>query len=378
MDFQPSSAVFLLSWPVLMLSAGLSSAADDGAPAAPKLAALGEQLFFDASLSNPPGQACASCHLATAGFADPDRELPVSRGIHPDRFGERNTPTASYALYSPAFHFDQAEGHYVGGQFLDGRAATLEEQAKGPFVNPVEMANPTPAAVVAKVRKTVYAGEFDRLFGDGALDDVEIAYERIAAAIAAFERSPQFHPFNSRFDAYLDGRVKLTEQEHWGLELFEAEDKGNCAACHPSKPDADGAPPLFTDFTYDNVGVPRNPASPFYAQPTPFNDRGPDAIDRGLGNTSGRSEDDGKFKVSTLRNIALTPPYMHNGVFNTLREVVDFYNTRDTRNDWGAPEVRENVNTEELGNLGLTNAEVDAIVAFMHTLSDGYTPTSER
>ena len=378
MNFQRSLPLFLLLWPALTLSAGLSAASDGGAPATPNLAELGEKLFFDVSLSNPPGQACVSCHVATAGFADPDRELPVSRGIHPDRFGERNAPTASYALYSPVFHFDEAESHYVGGQFLDGRAATLEEQAKGPFVNPVEMANPTPAAVVAKVRKTAYAGEFDRLFGDGALDDVGPAYERIAAAIAAFERSPQFHPFSSRFDAYLGGRVKLTEQEQLGLELFEAEDKGNCAACHPSKPEAGSPPPLFTDFTYDNLGVPRNRASPFYAQPTPFNDRGPDAVDMGLGKTTGRAEDNGKFKVSTLRNIALTPPYMHNGVFRTLREVVDFYNTRDTRNDWGAPEVAENVNTEELGNLGLTNAEVDAIVAFMNTLSDGYTPTSER
>ena len=378
MNFQRPTPIILLLWPALALSAGLSAASESAAPATSNLTALGEKLFFDVSLSNPPGQACASCHVATAGFADPDRELPVSRGIHPDRFGERNTPTASYALYSPAFHFDQAEGHYVGGQFLDGRAATLEEQAKGPFVNPVEMANPTPADVVAKVRKTAYAADFDRLFGDGALDDVELAYERIAAAIAAFERSPRFHPFSSRFDAYLDGRVTLTEQEQLGLELFEAEDKGNCAACHPSKPEAGGPPPLLTDFTYDNIGVPRNPDSPFYAQPTPFNDRGPDAVDMGLGKTTGRAEDNGKFKVSTLRNIALTPPYMHNGVFSTLREVVDFYNTRDTRNDWGAPEVAENVNTEELGNLGLSNTEVDAIVAFMLTLSDGYTPTTEH
>jgi cytochrome c peroxidase len=344
--------------------------------AAPTLAGLGSKLFFDTSLSSPPGQACASCHLPGAGFADPDRELPVSRGIHPDRVGNRNTPSAAYALFSPAFHFDEQEGHYVGGQFWDGRAATLEEQAKGPFLNPVEMANQTSAEVVEKVRNAPYAGDFDTLFGPGSLSEVDKAYEHIATAISAFERTENFRAFSSKYDAYLAGKTELTEQEQQGLRLFEAEDKGNCAACHPSQPGENGQPPLFTDFTYDNLGVPANPDNPFYTQPTEFNPEGRSATDLGLGKTTGRKEDYGKFKVSTLRNIAVTPPYMHNGIFNTLREVVDFYNTRDTIRDWGAPEVLENVNREELGNLGLTNEEVDAIVAFMLTLTDGYQPAT--
>jgi cytochrome c peroxidase len=343
----------------------------------PTLVSLGEKLFFDTRLSEPAGQSCASCHLPGAGFADPDRELPVSRGVHPERFGERNAPTAAYALYSPAFHFDEEEGLYVGGQFWDGRAATLEEQAKGPFVNPVEMANPDPAAVVQKVRHAPYAGEFDKLFGAGSLADKASAYERIASAIAAFERSEVFHPFSSKYDYFLAGKVELSPQERLGLELFNAEDKGNCAACHPSQPDAQGNAPLFTDFTYDNLGVPRNSASPFYTQSSRFNPQGAAAIDLGLAKVTGRDQDKGKFKVSTLRNIALTPPYMHNGVFQDLREVVDFYNTRDTRRDWGPAEVSENVNTEELGNLGLTHEEVDAIVVFMETLSDGYPMEAE-
>jgi cytochrome c peroxidase len=350
----------------------LVTAPQTPAEPATTLADLGEKLFFDTQLSEPAGQSCASCHLPGAGFADPDRELPVSRGVHPDRFGERNTPSTAYALYSPAFHFDAQEAHYVGGQFWDGRAATLEEQAKGPFLNPVEMANPDPGAVVAKVRRSGYASEFDKLFGPGSLDEVEGAFERIAAAIAAFERSAIFHPFSSKYDYFLAGKVELSAQEKLGLQLFNAEDKGNCAACHPSQPDPQGNPPLFTDFTYDNLGVPRNPTSPFYTQHSRFNPQGTAAIDLGLAKTTGRDEDKGKFKVSTLRNITLTPPYMHNGVFQTLQEVVDFYNTRDTRRDWGVPEVRENVNTEELGNLGLTNAEVAAILAFMETLTDGY------
>jgi len=348
------------------------------AHSAPSLAELGRKLFFDPALSEPPGQSCASCHHSTAGFADPDRELPVSRGVHPDRFGDRNAPSIAYALFSPPFHFDQQEQLYIGGQFWDGRAATLEEQAKGPFLNPVEMANPDATAVVAKVRQAAYAGDFDALFGDGSLDQAEPAFERVAAAIAAFERSARFRAFTSKYDHYLAGRVTLSAEERRGLELFEAPDKGNCAACHPLEPAEieNGAqvPPLLTDFSYDNLGVPRHPGNPFYTQSARFNPAGRGHVDQGLAKTTGRSEDRGKFKVPTLRNIELTPPYMHNGVFNTLREVVQFYNTRDTRDDWGPPEVAENVNTEELGDLGLSDDEVDAIVTFMHTLSDGYQP----
>jgi len=336
------------------------------------LAALGELLYFDTNLSEPRGMSCASCHLPEAGFADPDRELPVSRGTHPDRFARRNAPTAAYALFSPAFHFDEEEGLYVGGQFWDGRAPTLEDQAREPFVDPHEMANPNLGTVVEKVRRASYADRFDGIYGAGALADDLAAYTRIVNAIAAFERTAQFHPFTSKYDYYLVGKVELSEQELLGLKLFEDESKGNCAACHPSQVGEDGSPPLFTDFTYDNLGVPKNGASPFYTQPVEYNPEGADAVDLGLSETTQREEDHGKFKVSTLRNIERTPPYMHNGIFVSLREVVDFYNTRDTSDKWGPAEVPENVNVEELGDLGLTNEEVDAIVAFMETLSDGY------
>lgn len=339
---------------------------------------LGKKLYFDSNLSEPAGQSCASCHLPGAGFADPDRELPVSRGVHPDRFGNRNTPSAAYAMYSPSFHFDAKEEAYIGGQFWDGRASTLEEQAKGPFLNPVEMANADQAMVIEKIRKASYAGEFRAIFGASSLQDPATAYEFVVQAIAAFERSKPFRSFSSKYDYYLAGKLQLTEQEARGLTLFEAEDKGNCAACHPSRVGDEGNPPLFTDFTYDNIGVPINPDNPFYTQSSAFNPKGTDAVDMGLAETTGRPSDRGKFKVPTLRNIALTPPYMHNGLMKTLREVVDFYNTRDTRTDWGPAEVAENLNTEELGNLGLTNDEVDAIVAFMLTLTDGYQSASDH
>jgi cytochrome c peroxidase len=292
-----------------------------------------------------------------------------------------------YMAYSPAFHFDAKEGHYVGGQFWDGRAATLEEQAKGPFVNQVEMANPDPRAVVEKVRRAPYADRFDRLYGKNALGEVEPAYERIVAAIAAYERSAEFRPFTSKYDAWLAGKARLSEQELRGLRLYEDEKKGNCAACHPSQRGPNGEPPLFTDFTYDNLGVPRHPENPFYAQAKVHNPDGSRFVDKGLGGAVKKPEEDGKFKVPTVRNIARTAPYMHNGYFRTLRGVVAFYNDRDVRpacaaaateaealrrGCWPAPEVAANVNKEELGRLGLTEQEVDDIVAFMETLTDGY------
>ncbi len=332
---------------------------------------LGKKLFFDTTLSTPPGQACADCHAPETGFANPDANLPVSRGVHPDRFGNRNDLPAAYAAFSPAFHYDPNEELYVGGQFWDGRAADLVEQAKGPFLNPLEMANPDEATVVAKVRRADYAALFVDLFGHNAWDDPNQAYHRIAEAIAAYEKTKEVNPFNSKYDLYLAGKVTLTEQELRGLQLFEAEDKGNCAACHPSEPSEDGTPPVFTDFTYDNLGVPKNPENPFYLLPKSLNPDGLRFVDLGLGGELDEPGEYGKFKVPSLRNIAVTGPYLHNGIFKTLRQVVVFYNTRDVA-PWPHPEVRENVNREELGNLGLTELEIDDIVAFLRSLTDGY------
>lgn len=346
---------------------------------------LGRLLFFDPGLSEPPGQSCASCHAPAAAFADPDTAQPTSKGVHAGRFGSRNAPSAMYMAFSPRFHFDRKEGHFVGGQFWDGRAATLEDQAGGPFLNPVEMANPDKRTVVEKLKQRPYAARFDQVFGPGALAATDGAYRRMTEAIAAFERSPALSPFSSRYDAWLAGTGSLSEQELRGLRWFEDEKKGNCAACHPSRRGPAGEPPLFTDFTYDNLGVPRNPDNPFYGLPKRFNPQGRSFVDRGLGTTVKRRSEDGKFKVPTLRNIARTAPYMHNGYFATLRGVVAFYNDRDVRpacagdateadalarGCWPKPEVRRNMNSEELGRLGLTDQEVDDIVAFLLTLDD--------
>ncbi len=354
---------------------------------------LGQRLFEDTSLSEPAGQACASCHDAAHVFTDPDQDKPTSEGVHPGLFGKRNTPTALYMQYSPPFHYDDQEETYVGGQFLDGRSSMLEDQAKQPFLNPIEMANLNKQVVVDKVRNASYASLFKQVFGPASLDDADQAYNQLVQAIAAFERTKTFAPFSSKFDYFLRGQAQLTTQETRGMALYTGANKGNCAACHPITPLADGTPPLFTDFTYDNLGVPRNPDNLFYTQGIGFNPDGWDFVDLGLGGALGIAEENGKFKVPTLRNIAMTAPYMHNGYFTDLRSVVKFYNDRDivpkcvnatwtrdvdavSQNCWPEAEVATTVNHDELGHLGLSNQEIDDIVAFLKTLTDGWKPGS--
>jgi cytochrome c peroxidase len=304
-------------------------------PALDAKAQLGSLLFNDPSLSSPPGQACASCHAPHAGFADPDPRAPTSKGATPTLFGNRNAPSAAYAKFSPAFHFDAEEKHYVGGQFLDGRASSLELQATQPFFNPLEMANAGPAELIDKLRASAYAPMFSAVFGEGVLRDQQRALSSVGEALAAFERSAGLSPFSSKFDAWVRGEIALSAQELRGLEIFNSPKKGNCAACHPSEPSKDGTPALFTDFTYDNLGVPRNPANPFYRMHPRHNPAGLDFVDFGLGARTDLPTDPldqhGKFKVPTMRNIALTAPYMHNGYFTDLRSVLQFYNDRDVR-----------------------------------------------
>jgi cytochrome c peroxidase len=293
------------------------------------------------------------------------------------RFGNRKPPTSAYASFSPPFHYDETEGLYVGGMFWDGRARDVVEQAKGPFLNPLEQNNPNRRSVILKVRRADYADLFRDVFGPDALDDVDLAYDYVAQAIATYEASDEVNQFTSKYDYYLAGVVELTEQEMRGLELYEG--PAMCSACHPSQPAEDGTPPLFTDFTYDNLGVPRNPENPFYDMPPYFNPDGEGFVDLGLGGNLNLPDEMGKMKVPTLRNVGMRPyegfvqAYTHNGFFKSLRDIVDFYNTRDVA-DWPPPEYPYNVNEDELGDLGLSDQNVDDIVAFLMTLTDGYDP----
>jgi cytochrome c peroxidase len=332
---------------------------------------LGKLLFFEKNLSTPPGQACSACHAPEVAFANPEIELPVSKGARPGLYGNRNDMTIAYAAFVPPLHYKKEESIWIGGLFWDGRANSLAEQAQGPPLNQLEMANPDTLTIAERLRALSYAGLFTEVYGPDALSNPSRAFTNMADAVAAYEKTSEVSPFSSKYDYWLRGETELSEQELRGLKLFEAEDKGNCASCHPSRPAEDGSLPLFTDFTYDNLGIPRNPENPFYSLPSELNPEGFEFVDLGLGETVGDPAQNGKFRVPTLRNVAITPPYMHNGIFKTLFNVMAFYNTRDVAK-WPVPEVSENVNKEELGNLGLTNQELEDLIAFLSTLTDGW------
>lgn len=329
---------------------------------------LGKMIFFDENLSEPAGQSCATCHTPEKGFADKYSRI-TSEGAVKGLFSNRNAMTCSYVAYIPALCYDEEDETYVGGLFWDGRANTLEEQAAQPFINPLEMGNKDPEMVVGKVRKAAYYPELVRLYGETA--EADTLYSQILDALAAYERSVEVNPFSSKYDAYLAGTYRLTTQEEEGLALFK--EKGLCAECHILENDERAGRVLFTDHTYDNLGIPSNPENPFFHVPPPYNTCGRDTMDLGLGAFLNDSAEYGKFRVPTLRNIALTAPYGHNGYFKTLEEIVHFYNARDVE-DFPAPEYAATVNKDELGNLKLSREEEAALVAFMHTLTDGYQP----
>lgn len=260
----------------------------------------------------------------------------------------------------------------MGGLFYDGRAASLEAQVEGPGFGHNEMAIKDKQELITKLRRLEYQPLFTKIYGDKALANTEAGYKQVTEVIAAYERSAELNPFTSKYDYYLLGKTRLSKQEQRGRQIFEDDKKGNCAACHSVDPEDDGTRPMFTDFSYDNLGVPKNRANPFLLMRGKINPDGSRFVDVGLGKTVAKRSENGKFRVPSLRNVAITAPYMHNGIFKTIKEVVDFYNTRDVDAKWGKPEVAENVNKDELGDLKLTEQEVTDLIAFMETLTDGY------
>ncbi|MFC4230677.1 cytochrome-c peroxidase [Parasediminibacterium paludis] len=329
---------------------------------------LGKFIFNDKNLSTPIGQSCSSCHNPSTGFSDPNHSI-ISEGAVNGLFGNRNTPNIAYSMFTPALYFDNVDSTYVGGFFLDGRANSLKEQAHEPFLNPLEMNIPNVQTLINKIKAASYYPLYKQVYGE-VLDN-NIAFNNVADAIALFEKSPDLNPFTSKYDYYLKGQAKLNAQELRGLQLFNDSAKSKCANCHISEPDPISGKVLFTDFTYDNIGVPKNPANPFYTLPTTFNPLGNNAIDYGLGGFLNNPTHYGKFKVPTLRNSAISAPYFHNGFYNTLEEVVHFYNKRDVE-PFPPAEITATVNRTEVGNLHLTAQEEKDIVAFIKTLTDGF------
>jgi cytochrome c peroxidase len=452
---------------------------------------LGKLEIYDPNLSVNNNLACSFCHDPMAGFANGSSVLSIYTGgsnpgsvpitvsgAYPDnRIAKRNPQSYNYSPYFPPLQFNTTQGDFYGGNFWDARATGYRlhnpaaEQAQDPPLDTQEMANPDFACVVFKLSQSVYASFFETVWGTGCLTGISFpsntgdlckipggavtppaptiplsatdrtraqqAYDEFGQAIAAYEIGSEVSSFTSKFDAFLAGSAKLTAAETAGYNLFRG--KANCNTCHVdgrSNTQASGetdngmatnVAPLFTDFTYNNIGLPMNLALPWYSENHPdefgftANPLGVGFIDFGVGlfldGYYGSPPPNfdwialnpffvGKFQTSTLRNVGQVPPptppntipfvkaFMHNGYLLSLKEVVHFYNTRDKFafnvqsghcprgtvekvTCWPTPEEQDNKNMT-IGNLGLTAAEENQLVAFLETLTDGFVPITPQ
>jgi len=350
---------------------------------------LGRTIFFDPRLSVPAGTSCASCHDPTRAFAGNHASTNgVALGSRPNHFAKRNTPSVLYLRFVRKFHLHWEEDaplvNAYAGFFWDGRVDSIVELVKQPLLNPDEMNGGDAGRIAATIASGPYAADFHKEFG-AAADDPNGTLGALGEALNAYLLSPEMSPFSSRYDDYIRGKAQLTDIEASGLKLFKDPAKGGCSGCHKlndRSPDPKNS--LFTDFEFDALGAPRNRALPAT--------RNPDYFDLGL---CERKDEDykakteefcGKFRTPSLRNVAVRQRFMHNGVFASLRDVVAFYATRDTRPErWYKSgtfddiptKYRDNVNVDKPpynrrrgGTPALDDQEIDAIVAFLGTLTD--------
>ncbi len=371
-------AVVLLAVRSLELAAEPAADSEDRSQVSP-LEQLGAQLFFDANLSRHRTQSCATCHDPSFAFADPrgsDAGRAVSVGDDGTSLGDRNAPTLMYARFAPPLT-KRPNGTFAGGLFWDGRADTLEEQAKGPLFSPIEMGMPDARSLAARIAENDdYVARFKAEFGADVLADPDRTLDAVTRALAAHLRTSEFAPFDSKFDRSLRGEAKLSSQEEFGRVVFLAL---HCSNCHrPMRGGQSPLPELFTGFEYHNIGLPVN------AHARAANGKGDGFVDPGLkdGTRPADRAQSGKFKVPTLRNVAVTAPYMHNGIFNKLRTAIQFYNkytsrrpeaqiNPETGGPWGDPEVAETISHADLKTgVALDNGRIAALEAFLKTLTD--------
>ena len=404
-------ALLSVALPV-MGSMGAARAAQDGGPgadapfyadaagkmpSAAALTAIGRELFSDPALSASGKMACAGCHDPKHNFGPPN-DAPVQRGGNGHRAGLRAVPSLKYSQNTPPFtaHFIDDEGDDsvdqgpAGGRTWDGRSQSLHDQARLPLFSSFEMANPDADAVVLKVRRARYAGEFRAAFGEKVFDSRTLAFKGVLMALEAYQQDPgEFYPYSSKYDAWLRHEISLSPQEARGLAAFNDPAKGNCARCHPAAA-RNGAFPQFTDFGFAAIGVPRNASIPANADAHYY--------DLGLcgplrADLRDHSEYCGMFRTPSLRNVALRPVYFHNGVTHSLADAVRFYAERDTRPQkwyrrtrdgrvaifddlpavyWANVDRQAPFGRREGEKPALSEQEIEDVVAFLRTLSDGF------
>lgn len=362
--------------PAVMLVLASFASAD---PVPGELADLGRALFFDTRLAAGRNLSCASCHDPARAFSE-SRDNGVGRaaslGDDGVSLGDRNAPSLTYARLIPPFGSD-ANGDFHGGLFVDGRAAGLAEQAREPILNRAEMALPATALPERLAENTAYVEAFRRLLGASALASPQRALQSVATAIAAYESTDEFAPFDSRYDRYLRGETELTREEEIGRVLFFSE-LINCSRCHLVDRREHRQREVFTNYRYHNIGVPAN------HRLRERNGRGRDHADPGLAGNAAVDDkaQTGRFRVPSLRNVAVTGPYMHNGVFEKLETAILFYNrfllgnpaslvNPETGQPWRPAEVPDTVDAALLGGgQPLTAERVAYLVAFLESLTD--------
>ncbi|MEA9389263.1 cytochrome c peroxidase [Acerihabitans sp. TG2] len=399
------------------------------APAAPELSAvaqLGKKIFFDSTLSASGQRSCAACHspdhaygpandlavqlggptLSQPGFRPPQSLMYLAHqpnfSIGPDS-GEADSPPDLTLLANQSAHLERGQKNAgvtpaapamvpQGGLFWDGRADTLQAQALGPLFNPVEMANTSMAEVKQKLEHSPYKNDFVQLFGPQVFDNATLAVSEAMSAVARYQvEDRSFHPYSSKYDYWLEGKARFSQSEIRGMRLFNDPNKANCAGCHLSKPGADGQPPMFTDYQYEALGVPRNPRLAANKNPAFFDMGlcGPFRTD-----LSQQTQYCGMFLTPTLRNVATRKVFFHNGVFSSLEQVLAFYNERNTapqkfypRDPAGHLQRYNDLPIQFQGNIdtkdapfdrkfgdppAMTERDIRDIIAFLKTLNDGY------
>jgi cytochrome c peroxidase len=396
----PIAGLFLYSRAVAPVRAAQTGTAAEIS----ELAALGRQIFFDPSLSASRRVSCATCHDPSHAYGPPNGLAVQLGGPGMDRQGVRSVPSLRYVLnrtplYNQNYVADPIERLRegveppTGGLGWDGRFNTLRQQAAFPLLAANEMANASPEDVAAKLQRASYAEEFRKLFGAQVFDDPAKAYAQALLALERFElEDPSFHPYSSKYDEYLDGKAQLSEPERRGLALFDDPKRGNCASCHLDRKGADGSHPIFTDYEFEALGVPRNPeiqanaASCYYDMGL----CGPLRTDQNA--QAGQPSNCGLFKTPTLRNVATRAVFFHNGRFHTLREALRFYVRRDTDPRLWYPSspaggvtkfddlpaslrgnidvIDEPLTRKEGASPTWSDAEIDDVIAFLQTLTD--------